>query len=163
MVQHLEGGRRRPLRKPPAEEGQRPLRVRALGQPSGDRHRITFRAQRYQTVVDTVGVAEHLRAEALLRLGLARERLDDATSAESAALERRSSGRMEKVTSLLVRSHLQRQLAAGWRGAAALCALAWIVTRVGVAAVVRGVAQTIGGQLRRRRRSAASGGELATS
>ena len=41
---------------------------------------------------------------------------------------------------------------AGWRGAtAALCALAWIVTRVGVAAVLRGVAHTIGGQLRRRR------------
>ena len=71
------------------------------------------------------------------------------TSSESAALDRRSSGRMAKVTSLLVRSHLQRQLAAGWRGAAALCALAWIVARVGVAAVAKSVFDTLGAQLRR--------------
>ena len=45
---------------------------------------LTGAAQRYQTVIDTEGVADHLRAEALLRLGLARERLDDVTSAEAA-------------------------------------------------------------------------------
>ena len=56
---------------------------------------------------------------------------------------------MAKVTRLLVRSHLQRQLAAGWRGAAALCALAWIVARVGVAAVAKSVFDTLGAQLRR--------------
>jgi len=62
-----------------------------------------------------------------------------ALDARGIALKRRTSARFVSVVSMLLRSHMQKQLLAGWRGAAAVAALGWLSCRVGVAAVVRGL------------------------
>lgn len=60
---------------------------------------------------------------------------------EAARVERtRGLGR---VTRLLIKSHSQRQVKAGWRGAAAALVVAWLVVRIGVAAVVRSLARVV--------------------
>jgi len=46
------------------------------------------------------------------------------------------------VTAALLRSHVTRLLADGWRGAAAVCALAFVLMRVGLAALMRVVARS---------------------
>lgn len=55
----------------------------------------------------------------------------------SEALEQRTSARARSTGLLLLRLHVGRQVAAGWRGAAAVGAFAYVVARVGLAALVR--------------------------
>ena len=55
---------------------------------------------------------------------------------------RRTRG-LARVTRLLVQSHARRQVTTGWRGAAAVCALAWLVVRIGSEALVRGLARAV--------------------
>lgn len=66
------------------------------------------------------------------------------SSEESTRLERRTSARAKQTGKLLLRTHVERQLAAGWRGAAAVGALAYVTLRVAVAAVVRTLVQAVG-------------------
>ena len=62
-------------------------------------------------------------------------------SPDEAVARRRRGARFRSVKGLLLRSHARRQVTAGWRGAAATCVLACLVVRIGVAAVVKGLAQ----------------------
>ena len=55
---------------------------------------------------------------------------------------RRTRG-LARVTRLLVQSHARRQVTTGWRGAAAVCALAWLVVRIGTEALARGLARAV--------------------
>jgi len=64
------------------------------------------------------------------------------TSPTAAALEKRISARARLAGFLLLRVHAQRQLAAGWRGAAAVGALVYVTTRVVLAALVRSVVRS---------------------
>lgn len=59
------------------------------------------------------------------------------SSLASTQLEQRLSARAKTASKLLLRLHLRRQLMAGWRGAAAVSALAWVCLRVALAAGVR--------------------------
>ena len=59
-------------------------------------------------------------------------------------MERRASARARTASLLLLRTHLARQVAAGWRGVAAVGALAYVTLRVGLAAVVRTLCRSSG-------------------
>lgn len=59
------------------------------------------------------------------------------SSVTADALDQRASTRARTVALALVRNHAGRQLAAGWRGAAAVGALVFVILRVGIAALVR--------------------------
>ena len=48
-----------------------------------------------------------------------------------------------RVTRLLIKSHSQRQVRAGWKGAAAVLVVAWLVVRIGAAAVLRSLARAV--------------------
>ncbi|KAL3915113.1 MAG: hypothetical protein SGPRY_007369 [Prymnesium sp.] len=56
---------------------------------------------------------------------------------ESVRMQERAGERARRSAKLLFRHHWQRQLAAGWRGLAAVGALLFVVLRVGVAALAR--------------------------
>lgn len=71
------------------------------------------------------------------------------SSAEATQLVERRGERAKALTWLLLRGHVQRQVAAGWRGAAAVSALVYVVMRVATAAVVRAAARAIGISLSR--------------
>jgi hypothetical protein len=58
-------------------------------------------------------------------------------SEEAARLAAVRGARARKASALLLRAHAQRQVAAGWRGAAATGALVYVVARIGLAAVAR--------------------------
>uniref|UniRef100_A0A7S2C3P9 Uncharacterized protein n=1 Tax=Haptolina brevifila TaxID=156173 RepID=A0A7S2C3P9_9EUKA len=59
-------------------------------------------------------------------------------SSETAeALERRTTVRAKTTAALLLRTHLDKQVAAGWRGVAASVSLLAVTLRVGLAALVR--------------------------
>lgn len=77
----------------------------------------------------------------------ARARAEGATQpwprSEHASLrEKRHSTRARAVTVALLRSHLRRLACSGWRGAAAVCALSFVVMRVGLAALMRAAARS---------------------
>ena len=63
---------------------------------------------------------------------------------EARQMERRASARARTASLLLLRTHLARQVAAGWRGVAAVGALAYVTLRVGLAAVVRTLCRSSG-------------------
>ena len=66
------------------------------------------------------------------------------SSAEATRLEERAAARAKKAGLLLLRSHVARQVGAGWRGAAAAAALVYVAARVCLAAVVRTLARACG-------------------
>lgn len=66
------------------------------------------------------------------------------SSAEATRLEERAAARAKKAGWLLLRSHVARQVGAGWRGAAAASALVYVTARVCLAAVVRTLARACG-------------------
>ena len=59
------------------------------------------------------------------------------SSAKADALGRRKAERARAASLLLLKAHAQKQIRAGWRGAGALASLAYVVMRVGVAALAR--------------------------
>ena len=59
-------------------------------------------------------------------------------------LEQRKSARAKQTGLLLLRTHVDRQVAAGWRGAAAVGALIYVTLRVGVAALLRTLIHSVG-------------------
>lgn len=66
------------------------------------------------------------------------------TSDESLRLEARFASRARSTGGLLLRAHVGRQLAAGWRGAAAVGALSFVIARVAIAAVARALLRCTG-------------------
>jgi hypothetical protein len=70
------------------------------------------------------------------------------TSPAAAALVERAASRARVASRLLLRLHIQRQVAAGWRGAAAVGALAYVVARVAIGALMRVAIRTTAGAAR---------------
>ena len=65
-------------------------------------------------------------------------------SPTSLRLQKRANTRAKKTGILLLKTHVDRQIANGWRGAAAVGALAYVTLRVGVAALARTIVRTAG-------------------
>ena len=65
-------------------------------------------------------------------------------SEESARLEARATARAKKTGKLLLRSHAERQVDAGWRGVLAVGSLCYVTLRVGLAALAQTVIRTSG-------------------
>ena len=63
-------------------------------------------------------------------------------SPSSLAQRRRKLMRFAQVTSVLLRSHMQRQLANGWRGAAALTTLVFVALRVALPGFVKALVRS---------------------
>lgn len=64
-------------------------------------------------------------------------------SAESSKIKQRTSDRAKKAVWILLRGHLQRQVAAGWRGLAAVSTLMLVVVRIVAAALIRTFASMV--------------------
>ena len=60
----------------------------------------------------------------------------------SLARRRRQLNRFAQVNSVLLRSHMQRQLASGWRGAAALATLVYVAVRVSLPGFVKALVRS---------------------
>ena len=65
-------------------------------------------------------------------------------SLTSLRLENRAKTRAKQTGKLLLKTHIDRQIANGWRGAAAVGALAYVTLRVGFAALMRTLVRTAG-------------------
>ena len=72
-------------------------------------------------------------------------------SPEAEVLRLKCTARLQSVTKLLLKSHAARQASTGWRGAAAVGALALVGLRVGVAAVAKGIGRALARQWQQRR------------
>jgi len=66
------------------------------------------------------------------------------SSEKASRLAAIKSARANQAGLLLLRIHINRQVAAGWRGAAAVCALLYVTLRVGVAAIFRTLIHSVG-------------------
>jgi len=66
------------------------------------------------------------------------------SSEKASRLAKIKSARANQAGLLLLRIHVNRQVAAGWRGAAAVCGLFYVMLRVGVAAIIRTIIHSVG-------------------
>jgi len=66
------------------------------------------------------------------------------SSEKASRLAEIKSARANQAGLLLLRIHVNRQVAAGWRGAAAVCGLFYVMLRVGLAAIVRTIIHSVG-------------------